>query len=227
MSQAVADRVAQALHTLAGQPGPHVLVTGGPTCEDIDSVRFLTNRSTGRMGIALAAAAVQRRCSVLLVLGPTPLAPPDGAACVRVRSAQEMCGAVLAGLPWCQALLMAAAVADYAPAHTLPAKRAKDDAEWVLRLRRTPDVLAAVRDHPDRTGKTVLGFALQDKLDVDAGTRKLRQKGLDAIVVNTTAAFGAGTSPACLIRPDGTQRRLDCASKSDLAAAILDEVGVA
>ncbi len=203
---------------------PRMLITAGPTCEDIDAVRFISNRSSGRMGIALAEAALQRGWAPLLILGPTHMTPPARCACVRIRSARQMLGAVLAGFAWCDALVMAAAVADYTPAHAISGKRNKEDGDWLLRLNRTPDILAEVAGHPARPGKVVVGFSLGTNLDLDIARDKLTGKKLDLIVANTTSAFGANDSVACLLAGDNSENRLGAITKPALAEEILNAI---
>jgi phosphopantothenoylcysteine decarboxylase/phosphopantothenate--cysteine ligase len=137
-----------------------------------------------------------------------------------------MRGAVLAALPWCDILLMAAAVADYTPvAPETERKRHKDGDEWVLRLRRTRDILRDVAGHPARRGKTVIGFSLDVDLDLEEGARKLREKSLDGIVVNGAAALGADRTEAVLLRPSAPALPLGTGSKREVADALLRAVG--
>lgn len=221
----------QVRETLQNLPEPtegrrRLLVTGGPTCEDIDAVRFITNRSSGRTGIEITRAAGLRGWPTLLILGPTHLAPPDECACIRVRSATEMAEAVDAAFPWCDALIMSAAVADYTPVEPQEGKLKKDDGDLLLRLKRTPDILAAVGKHPNRPGKCLIGFALDTTVSLVEGKRKLEVKNLDAIIVNSTASFaGESTSPV-LLRRDGSTVDLGTLTKGDLAVRLLDEVSL-
>jgi phosphopantothenoylcysteine decarboxylase/phosphopantothenate--cysteine ligase len=201
-----------------------VLVTAGPTAEDIDDVRFLTNRSTGRMGFAVAAEALRRGWQAVLVAGPTPGEPPEDAACLRVRSAREMLDAVLAAFPETDALVMAAAVADYTPAEPVRGKLKKTPGELHLRLIRTTDILAAVRDHPARAGRVVIGFALEAEPDPEEARRKLREKRLDGIVLNTPAAFGTESTAARLLLPGSEDPAGPFGRKTDLARAICDRI---
>ncbi len=226
MPPTVRDAALQALDSL--QHFPHerrrLLVTAGPTCEDIDAVRFLTNRSSGRMGIELAAAAHARGWATLLVLGPTPLPPPAGVATVRVRSAEDMFEAVSTAFAWCEALAMAAAVADYTPADPVRGKIEKGESELVLRLRRTHDILATLADHIERPKKRILGFALQPGMDLGASREKMNRKQLDAIVVNTPSSFGAETIQATLLRADRSRETFGSIEKKDLAQRLLAEL---
>ncbi len=210
----------------SGCDAPRVLITAGPTAEDIDPVRYLTNRSTGTMGMEMAKAVLRAGGTPLLILGPTgtplPAELPSGNV-VRVRSAQDMLEAVLANLAWCQALVMAAAVADYTPAEPLTEKLKKKEGDLFLRLKRTPDILARVADHPDRAGKCVVGFSLDVGVNIAEGRRKLRAKNLDLVVVNTIASFGSQTEHACLVSGEGGED-LGEIGKDALAERVLSRI---
>ncbi len=208
----------------AAAPAPRVLITGGPTAEDIDPVRYITNRSSGRMGIELALAVRAAGGTPLLILGPTMLAVPEHIACIRVRSAADMCAAVVSAFPWCQSLVMAAAVADYTPAEPLDSKLKKGDGDLVLRLKRTPDILRTIMDLPERNNRMVIGFSLDIGLNLDEGKRKLVQKNLDAIVVNTTASFGADQEEAWLLT-QGHEEKYGAIDKARLAEKIVRRIG--
>ncbi|MCC8190363.1 MAG: hypothetical protein LIP77_06955 [Planctomycetes bacterium] len=210
-------------HPPADAPSPRVLITAGPTAEDIDPVRYITNRSTGRMGLATALATRKAGGTPFLILGPSPINPPPEIPTYRVRSAADMLAAVTAHLSWADALVMAAAVADYTPAEPLERKLKKGDGDLFLRLKRTVDILAAVRAMPERQGKCVVGFALDVGLDLEEGKRKLRDKNLDAIVVNTTESFGSGSERACILSHDDV---MDCGeiSKECLAEKIVSRI---
>ncbi len=223
MTDPLADLPA-ALARLSTVAGGRLLVTAGPTCEDLDEVRFLTNRSTGRMGLAVAAAGAAAGWRVLLLLGPTPLPPPPGVECVRFRSAADLHRAVLAAWPWCEALVMTAAVADYTPAEKFAGKLKKGDGELVLRFKRTVDILRDLAERPDRPGKTVIGFALETEIDLAEGERKLRAKKLDAIVVNATRAFGAEDNSAWLLSPGAAPQDLGCLPKTELARRLVAQL---
>lgn len=202
---------------------PRVLVTAGPTAEDIDPVRYLTNRSTGRMGIEMARAVRDAGGRATLILGPTALPPPEGVNVVPVRSAADMASAVLRHLPDHQALVMAAAVADYTPAEPLDAKLKKKDGDLFLRLKRTTDILAAVRESPHRTGKCIVGFSLDVGVNTVEGRRKLEAKDLDFIVVNTTASFGSDRESAVIISRHGEERCGEI-GKGELARILLSHI---
>lgn len=205
-------------------PRPRVLVTAGPTAEDIDPVRFITNRSTGRMGAAVALAVRRAGGTPLLILGPTALEPPPGVAVVRVRSAADMLRAVMERLEWADSLIMTAAVADYTPAEPLAVKLKKGEGDLVLRLKRTADILAEVKKSPLRPGKFIVGFSLDVGMNLDEGRRKLREKGLDLLVANTVAAFGAESSSAWILAPEGEEVACGEMEKGRLADAVVSRI---
>lgn len=225
---AAADELLRGADAWAGRS---ILVTAGPTCEDIDPVRFLGNRSTGRMGYALAAEAAARGARVLLVSGPTTLDPPAGVELSAVRGAGEMHERVvrLAFEGDVDAVVMAAAVADYTPAEgARPAKIRKSDGELALRLRRTPDVLAdlgARRGDADRP--VLVGFAAETGDAVERAREKLIRKRVDLVVANDVTEPGAGfagdTNVATLVSAAGAEP-IPRRSKRDLARVILDWV---
>ena len=171
--------------------GRRVLVTAGPTFEDIDPVRFIGNRSSGKMGFAVAAAAHALGADVTLVAGPVSLPTPAGVRRIDVRRAAQMRDAVLAELASHDVYLGAAAVADYAPAETLPQKIKKSGETLTLVLERTADILADVAAHPQRP-RLVVGFAAETQ-DMEAYARdKLHRKGLDLIAANDVGRAGQG-----------------------------------
>ena len=198
-----------------------VLITGGPTCEDIDPVRFITNRSTGRMGIALAQAALELGLSPVLVLGPGTAHAPEDIRRVEVRSAADMLAAVLALFPLCRMLVMSAAVADYTPAEPLEIKLKKGEGDLFLRLKRTADILLEISRQPERAGRLVAGFSLDTGINAAEGLRKLEQKGLDLIAVNGTSAFAGENSRILLLGRGGLREELAEQSKLDTARHIL------
>lgn len=203
--------------------GQRVLVTAGPNREPIDPVRFISNRSTGRMGYALAAAAWRRGAEVVLVHGPTALPDPHGVRCVRVETAAEMHDAVRREFPAATMLLMAAAVADYTPAAPRAQKLKKTEGPMRLELTRTVDILGALRGRAGQ--RLVVGFAAETE-DVEGNAeRKLRSKGLDLIVANDVTAPGAGfavdTNAVTLIDAGG-RTSVPLASKDEVADRILD-----
>lgn len=205
-----------------------LVITAGPTFEDIDPVRFIGNRSSGRMGYAIAAEAARRGARVTLISGPTHLTPPAGVQIERVRSAAEMHQAVMLASRGADAVIMAAAVADYAPADgSLTSKKAKGDASWSVGLSRTADILADLG--AARTGgrPILVGFAAQTGDPVPAAKAKLASKRVDLIVANDVAKPGSGfdvdTNEVTLVHADGVEA-LPLMSKDAVAAAILDRV---
>jgi phosphopantothenoylcysteine decarboxylase / phosphopantothenate---cysteine ligase len=174
--------------------GRRVLLTAGPTFEDIDPVRFIGNRSSGRMGFAVAAAARAAGAEVTLVAGPVALPTPPGVNRIDVRSAAQMRDAVLAALPGCDLFIGAAAVADYRPAEVLGSKRKKSGDSWPLELVLNPDILAEVAQHEPRP--FVVGFAAETD-DLEQHARgKLARKRLDLIAANRVGLQGCGFEAA-------------------------------
>lgn len=219
--QAVRESV-RAEQDMAGET---VLVTAGPTCEDIDPVRFLTNRSSGRMGYAIAASAARRGAKVTLVSGPTALDSPRGVQRVDVRSTEEMQRAVQAKFPACTIAIFAAAVADYRPAEKSRQKIKRKEDALTLRLEPNPDILAAAAK--DKGERQVVGFAAETEHVAENARKKLTQKNADLIVANDVGAEGAGfdgdTNIVTLFSRDGRDRPLPRLSKTEVAQCILDE----
>jgi phosphopantothenoylcysteine decarboxylase/phosphopantothenate--cysteine ligase len=206
--------------------GVRVLVTAGPTREALDSVRFLSNRSSGKMGYSLAEAAWQRGADVTLVSGPTSLALPHGVEHVPVCSAEEMKQAVFAAFPESSVVIMCAAVADYRPAHRFSGKIKKKDATMTLELVRTPDILAELGA---RKGKRILvGFAAEAEHVERYAREKLEKKHLDLIVANdisqAQAGFESDTNAAVLLDRFGNRVELGLMPKTDMAHSILDHI---
>jgi phosphopantothenoylcysteine decarboxylase/phosphopantothenate--cysteine ligase len=203
-----------------------VLVTAGPTREPLDPVRFLTNRSTGRMGYALAAAAWERGAQVTLVSGPTDLAPPFGVDLVRVETAAQMSEAVFERLPAARLLAMVAAVADYRPAEVSACKMKKSPGPRSLLLERTTDILAAVGDREHRP--LTLGFAAETE-NVEANAReKLVRKRLDFVFGNAVGEAEGGfrdvRNAGVLVDRWGGRCDFPLDDKRALAHGILDRV---
>lgn len=174
----------------ASLSGRRIVVSAGPTFEDIDPVRFIGNRSSGKMGFAIAEAAARRGAKVVLVAGPVSLTTPAGVERIDVRSARQMREAVIAALP-ADAYIGAAAVADYAPAQVAPGKIKKKDEQLTLELVRTPDILAEVAVHAQRP-TLVVGFAAETH-DVEFYARgKLEKKRVDMIAANRVGVAGSG-----------------------------------
>jgi phosphopantothenoylcysteine decarboxylase/phosphopantothenate--cysteine ligase len=227
------DQIVAAAEAMLRPDGPlqgrHVLVTAGPTYEDVDPVRYLGNRSSGRMGFALAAEAARRGAVVTLVAGPTPLEPPPVREVIRVRRAVEMHRAVMERAPRMDVVVMAAAVADYEPASTAPQKVPKGADTLTLVLRRTPDILAdlGARRLESGEGPVLVGFAAETE-DVVARARAKREaKHADLIVANDVsrgdAGFDVETNAVTIVGAEGADT-LPLQSKAGVAAGILDRV---
>ncbi len=183
-----------------------ILITAGPTREYIDPVRYLSNESSGKMGVALVAAAAARGHRVTLIHGPIAVACPAGVRAVAVTSAADMLRACLAAWTRQDVLIMAAAVADYAPARTEPAKRKKSPRDLTLRLVPTVDILAAL-SAARRTRQVAIGFALEDRHGRRNAAAKLARKKLDAIVLNAPSALSADRAQwQILTAAEGWQR---------------------
>ena len=201
-----------------------IIVTAGPTCEDLDPVRFLTNRSSGKMGYALAQAAARRGAAVILVSGPTKLDPPQGVQFVSVRSTEQMHRAVLEHFPRATALIMAAAVADYRPVSPETKKMKRGSVHFHLELEPTLDILADVA--LGKGDRVLIGFAAEtDNVAAHART-KLESKQADLIVANDVTAEGAGfdhdTNVITLYFRDGSEKAYARMPKIDAAHRILD-----
>jgi phosphopantothenoylcysteine decarboxylase/phosphopantothenate--cysteine ligase len=209
--------------------GRRVLVTAGPTLEDLDPVRFIGNRSSGRMGFAIAAEASRRGAQVTIVAGPTNVEPPRVAELVKVRSAAEMHQAVLARADRSDVVVMAAAVADYAPAERAPQKLHKDDDTLTLVLKRTPDILGELgrRRLASGRGPLLVGFAAETERVEEQGAAKRQRKQVDLIVANDVARSDAGfdvdTNAVTIVGESGSET-LPLLPKSQVAAEILDRV---
>jgi phosphopantothenoylcysteine decarboxylase/phosphopantothenate--cysteine ligase len=214
---------------LAGQDlsGMKLLVTAGPTREAIDPVRFISNRSTGRMGYAVARRAALRGAQVVLVSGPSHLEPPSGVELVGVDSAAEMARMVKDRFGWADAIVKAAAVADFTPKNPCEHKIKKDECGDVIELSRTEDILLGLgRSKGD---KILVGFAAEtDKIRTNA-RKKLEAKNLDIIVANDVsrkdAGFAVETNIVRIIERDGTETELPLMSKEGVADEILTRVG--
>ena len=207
------------LPALAGQA---VLVTAGPTREDLDPVRTLTNRSTGSMGVELARALRDAGASVKLVLGGD-LPAPAGVETVRVRSAQQMLEAAQAWWPGCAGVFAAAAVADQRPETFMPEKVKKQEGPESLVLVRTPDILAAL-SRMKRPGQWLVGFAAESERHLEHASDKLRRKGLDAVLVNDIQdgrGFGAQANTVTPVTAEGPQAPLGPLDKAALAQAVV------
>lgn len=206
--------------------GCTLLVTAGPTREEIDPVRYLSNYSSGKMGYAVAAAARQRGAKVLLVSGPTGLTVPPGVRCVPVCSALEMRQAVFDHLESADMVVKAAAVADYRAAERAPEKLKKGAAEMTLTLQKNPDILAELGQR--KNGRILVGFAAETERLLAHAAEKLREKNLDLIVANDITQKGAGfdsdTNIVRLLHANGKVEELERMSKLRVAHALLDRL---
>ena len=222
---AAAAQIAGARHDLAGR---RILITAGPTFEPIDPVRFLGNRSSGKMGVALAAEASGRGADVTLVLGPGTVSPPPGVRTVNVTTAQEMRDAVVGAFPDTDAVIMGAAVADFRPKTVTGGKIKKEEGTPQLILEPTPDILSELGGI--RTRQVLVGFAAETSDVEAAGREKLRRKGADLFVANLVGregtGFGSDTNEAAILSAAGDDEALRTWTKRDLAAAVLDRVAV-
>jgi len=203
-----------------------VLITAGPTEESIDPVRFITNRSSGKMGFALAYAALRRGAEVILISGPTALPPPPRAQWIRVRSTAQMREAVLTNLKNASILMMAAAVSDYRPRQMAAGKIKKSEAEMVLALERNPDILSEAGEQKDH--RILVGFAAETENLLQNARRKLEEKNLDLIVANDVTLPGAGfevdTNIVKFLDRSQKVEELPLMTKEELADRILDRV---
>jgi phosphopantothenoylcysteine decarboxylase/phosphopantothenate--cysteine ligase len=206
--------------------GRVVLVTAGPTREPVDPVRFLSNRSSGKMGYAIAEAAAARGAAVVLVSGPTALPVPPGVDSLRVETAQQMHDAVLAKLPVADVVIKAAAVADYRPTRVAGQKIKKAEGMSEIPLEPTPDILAEIGARKGR--QVVVGFAAETQDLVANGRKKLLQKRLDLLVANDVSQPGAGfdadTNIVKILDAAGSVEELPLLPKREVAARVLDRV---
>ena len=211
--------------------GHKLVVTAGGTREALDPVRYLSNRSTGKQGYAIAQAAVDAGADVVLVSAAEELPPVVGATLVNVDSARSMLEAVLAQVADSSALIMAAAVADYRPRNVSQQKIKKADDSLTLPLERNPDVLLAVKALREKTGypEIVVGFAAESENLVENASGKLRSKGLDLLVANDISASDAGfavdTNRVVVLDIDGGAHQIDLTSKAAVGAYIIERVG--
>lgn len=220
------DHILQELAYKKDMTGRRVLITAGPTREIMDPVRYITNHSTGKMGYALAEHAIRRGAQVTLVTGPVELAPPRFARkIVKVVSAEEMYRAVTAEFPEQDIVVMAAAVADYRPAHVADEKMKKTDGALTMELERTTDIIASLTER--KTGQFICGFSMETEHLIENSTAKLTKKKLDMIVANNLkvegAGFGTDTNVVTVITPEGAEE-LPLMRKEEVAGAIFDRI---
>lgn len=203
----------------------NILITAGPTREMIDPARFLSNRSTGKMGYAIAEVAEERGHTVRLISGPVTIAEPEGVSVARIISAEDMLAAVLADFEWCDVLVMCAAVADWRPKFMRTQKMKKCNAgnEMALELERTPDILQAVAKI--KQTQKVVGFAAETENVLESARNKLVNKNLDLVVANDVsradAGFESDTNVVTLVTTDGSTE-MPLLSKRNVAVSLLE-----
>jgi phosphopantothenoylcysteine decarboxylase/phosphopantothenate--cysteine ligase len=219
----IVSAIHRVLRTGEDLTGRHVVVTAGGTQEPIDPVRYVSNRSSGKMGFALAEAARDRGADVTLITAPTSLPEPVGIGVIRVGTAEEMGQAVEDSVPRADVLIMSAAVADYRPVRAAKGKIKKGKAGLTLELERTPDILGSVKGNLIK-----VGFAAESSDLVKNAEKKLKQKRLDFIVANDITArdsgFGSDTNRVTIIDRKGKVDRLPLLAKREVAERILDKV---
>ncbi|EZP77985.1 phosphopantothenoylcysteine decarboxylase/phosphopantothenate/cysteine ligase [Parageobacillus genomosp. 1] len=206
--------------------GKKVLVTAGPTREKLDPVRFFSNRSTGKMGYAVAEAAARFGAEVTLISGPTELEAPANVKTVRVESAQEMYEAVMERFPQADIVIKSAAVADYRPKHVFDKKIKKQPGDYVIEMERTIDILKTLGEQ--KTSQILVGFAAETDHVEEYARQKLESKRLDMVVANNVSEEGAGfasdTNIVTIFKRDGSVRSLPLMSKKQVAEEILKEI---
>jgi phosphopantothenoylcysteine decarboxylase / phosphopantothenate---cysteine ligase len=204
--------------------GERLLITAGPNREPLDPVRYISNRSSGKMGYALAHAGLRRGAEVTLISGPTELEPPSGARLVRVTTAEEMRDAVLDEFPRCTSVIMAAAVTDYRPVDRANKKIKRGKGPIELRLEPNPDILKELGAR--KNGKMLVGFAAETEELLANAEKKLTDKNLDMVVANNVTEAGGGfdvdTNVATILDRSGARRALPLMSKDELADEIFD-----
>jgi len=223
--ESIVDFIEQILYTSDILSGKKFLITAGPTREYIDSVRFISNPSTGKMGFALAEMAKKFGADVLLISGPTELIPPYGVETIEVVSAEEMHDVVLKHFDNADIIIMASAVADYTPSKKFERKIKKTSDEFELKLQRTPDILAELgRQKGD---KILVGFALESDHLIENARKKIEGKNLDLIVANyigEQTGFASDTNEVVLLYRDGNIENIPLMSKRELAGKIIRKI---
>ncbi len=223
----VLTHAARLLETATGLNQRRIVVTAGPTREALDPVRYITNQSSGRMGVAIAAAAWRRGAQVTLIHGPLAIPAPAGVDAIAVTSTAEMRDAVAAALPAADALIMAAAPADFRPARIADEKIKKGADAPPLALEHTDDILLATRN-ARKAGAVIMGFALETTNVEAHATGKLERKGLDFIVANDAtepgAGFGTETNRVVILGRDGSRETPPLMPKTELADVLLDRI---
>ena len=197
-----------------------VIVTAGPTRESIDSVRFITNASSGKMGYACAAAAVAAGHDVTLITGPVSLPAPAGCTVIRIVTVEELQAALEKEFPMCDALIMTAAVGDFSVENRTPHKISRKDGPITIRLTPTPDILAGVTAHR-RAGQIIVGFSVEDRHDQAKAAAEMTDKRCDYMVLNPPSAMMGDESDACILSGKGIVLPWGRRSKQELAERIV------
>jgi phosphopantothenoylcysteine decarboxylase / phosphopantothenate---cysteine ligase len=221
--EAIADAVERVLAPRSDLAGKRVLISAGPTLEDIDPVRYISNRSSGRMGFALATTALERGAQVTLVCGPTSGKPPAGVELVAVRSAREMLAAIMERQAGVDVVVMNAAVADYRPAEAATAKIKKSQERMTVELVKNPDILAELGAGRQGKRPLLIGFAMETNDLARYARKKLVDKRCDLIVANEATVAGSDETQVILVGHDGDVP-LPPMTKTELADKIWDRV---
>lgn len=222
----IVDMIEFLLYQEKDLEGKRVLVTAGPTREDIDPVRFITNRSTGKMGYAIARAARNRGAEVTLISGPVNLTVPTGVKCINTYSAEDMYNAVINNIENMDIIIKSAAVADYKPENKSNIKIKKSESDLTLKLTRSKDILKEVGNK--KVAQIVVGFAAETNDIIENAKLKIKKKNLDMIVANDVmsldAGFGVDTNSVKIIKKDGEIVEVPNMSKDEVAHKILDAI---
>ena len=223
----IIDEIRNALlYPVKDLKGKKILVTAGPTQEAFDPVRYITNHSSGKMGYAIAKAALCRGAEVILVSGKTNILPPPNANFISVTSARDMYDAVMENAESCDVIIKAAAVADYRP-ETISDEKIKKNGNMTLSLTSNPDILKSLGEKFGGR-KTLIGFCMETQDLIENATHKLKSKNLDFIVANNIknegAGFGVDTNIVTIIDKNGEKNTLPLSSKEDVANKILDRI---
>lgn len=223
----IVQKIVEILTIKPDLKGKTILVTAGPTREALDPIRFISNRSSGKMGYAIANVALQRGAEVILITGPTNITPPNNAKVINVESALQMYEAVMSNASQANIIIMSAAVSDYRPKEFSHQKIKRDKGEITLILQENPDILAELGKNK-KDGQIIIGFSMETENLLENSIKKLRKKNLDFIIANDLskegAGFGTDTNIVTIISANGEAKELPLMSKHDVANAILDLV---
>jgi phosphopantothenoylcysteine decarboxylase/phosphopantothenate--cysteine ligase len=220
--QAIISRATEIIEASKDLKGVRILITAGGTREAIDPVRFIGNRSSGKMGYAVARAAVDRGANVTLITTPTQIEKPYGCKVIEVETAAQMKQAVTIDAKRSDVVIMAAAVADYAPSKKSKCKIKKYSAKVKIEFKKTDDILESLGKNKGK--KVLIGFSLETDRLIENSKKKLTNKNLDLVIANTEEAFDADSSRAYFIYDNGKIERTRLVSKNDIAGKIIDFV---